>query len=296
MSDKIQTCIKLFHLRSLTPVHTESYIRNHAEQVRLIFSIHSHRIVKIGCKKDLRTRTLHMLPLLLVKSLFQEFRTLLEHHTVQLRQICRIISYGVFHEEYSLYADPLYVVVSILKVLEELDDGYDEVCISMPAEHIVNAGGVESRKSAVDLLGEVGQEHKRQTSSFFLQLRSQGEDIIVSAVVHADDHVYSDSGLKHFTRLRRGLDPYECRGSTEVKVDIFLIDLGLDLTVFFKDERIVVAAYHEDPSDTETHERIIVSVVQCLQELWFYRIHNILCINMFFCETPPLSRQLPLRH
>ena len=77
--------------------------------------------------------------MLLVECVFQEFCTLLEHKLIQLRQIGRIVSDGVFHEENRLHTYFQDVVIGIGEVLEQLDDGDNEFRVAVPAENIIHA-------------------------------------------------------------------------------------------------------------------------------------------------------------
>ena len=76
-------------------------------------------------------------------------------------------------------------------------------------------------------------------------------DILITDIVHAHHHVDPHDGIQEFTSLCSSLYPYEFRRITEVQVDVLLEDLRLDLSVFFKNEGVVTAAYHQDLPDTE---------------------------------------------
>jgi hypothetical protein len=111
-----------------------------------------------------------MFLLLLVKRFLEEFRTLLQYHTIEFGKIGRVISHGIFHKEDALDADSQDIVVCILQVLEQLDDSHDEISIAMPAEHIIDGGCIERSKPAIYLLGKMSKKHERQTSSFLLEV------------------------------------------------------------------------------------------------------------------------------
>ena len=137
MPYKADSCIQFLVLGILASMFAESYIRNDTKHVAAVSVIHRHGIVQVGGKKDFRARTLHMLALLLIESLLQEFRTLFQYHLVKFRQICRIISYRILYKHDALYTYVKYIIISILKVLEQLDDRNNQICISMPCEHVV---------------------------------------------------------------------------------------------------------------------------------------------------------------
>ena len=195
-----------------------------------------------------------MLALLLIERLLEELSALLENHPVELRKIGGVVPYRVLHQENALYAHLKYVIISIFQVLKQLDDSHDQVGIAVPAEHIVDSRSVLTCNPLVHFLREMRKKHKRKTATFLLQIRSQIEHLLVTDVVHTYDHIDTHSRLQHLTCLRRRLHPDEFRRGAEVQVDIFLIDLCLNLTVLFKDKGIVVAAYHQDSPYAKAHK------------------------------------------
>ena len=67
-------------------------------------------------------------------------------------------------------------------------------------------------------------------------------------------------GIQNLTRFSRGLYPYEFRRIAQIEIQIFLIYLIFNLSVFFKNECIIVAAYHKDLSDPIVDQRFIAGV------------------------------------
>ena len=109
-------------------------------------------------------------------------------------------------------------------------------------------------QTSVNLLGEMCQKHEREVRSLRLHVGGKCEDLLVTDIVHAHHHVDSHDGIQEFTSLCSSLYPYEFRWITEVQVDVLLEDLRLDLSVLFKNERIIITADHEDLSDPVTDQ------------------------------------------
>ena len=120
------------------------------------------------------------------------------------------------------------------------------------------------------------QKHKRKASAFLLKLRCKVEDFLVTDVIETHHHIDTDNGVEHLAGLCRSLHPHELWRVTQVKVNILPVDLSLNLTVFFKNVRVIVTADHQDLSHTELDEGLIVSSLQFLEHQWFYSIHIML--------------------
>ena len=97
----------------------------------------------------------------------------------------------------------------------------------------------------------MGQKHERNLSCLRLEFGSKGEDILVTYIVHADDHIDVIVLLYNLAGLSRGCYPYEFRWITQIKIYVFLVDLGLDLSVLFKYKSVIVTADHQDLPDSE---------------------------------------------
>ena len=138
MTDQCHTSIKYLLVRSFVLMLGESDIRDYAEQVILILLIHVQRIIVVGGKKNLWSGPLADIALLLIDGFCKELVGLHQNKPVKLREICRIIPDRVFNKQNCLYTNTENIVLGILKVLEQLYDRYDQVGISMPAEHVID--------------------------------------------------------------------------------------------------------------------------------------------------------------
>ena len=97
----------------------------------------------------------------------------------------------------------------------------------------------------------MGQKDKRYRTRLFLEFCCKAEYILVSCIIHAYDHVNVIICGNDAFSVGRGGSPDKAWGIAEIEVDIFPVNLGLDLTVFFEYECIVVAAYHQNLPDPE---------------------------------------------
>ncbi len=123
------------------------------------------------------------------------------------------------------------------------------------------------------------QKHKRSPVAFRLEVRSQGENVLVTRIVHADNHVYVIMLAYRGTGFGRCLHPHELRRAAEIQVDIFMIYLCLNLPVLLKDECIVIAAYHQDFPYTELNQGAVVSPFQFFEHHRLYSVHVLCFIN-----------------
>ena len=89
-----------------------------------------------------------------------------------------------------------------------------------------------------------------------------GENLLVTYIIHAHDHVDTDNSIQHFTSLRRCLHPHKLGRITDIKVNILTVYLGLYLSVLFEDKGVIVAADHQDFPDTELDKGLIISPFQ----------------------------------
>ena len=97
----------------------------------------------------------------------------------------------------------------------------------------------------------MGQKDKRYRTRLFFEFCCKAEYILVSCIIHADDHVnVIICGDDAFSVGRSG-SPDKAWGIAEIEVDIFPVYLRLDLTVFFEYKCVVVAAYHQNLPDPE---------------------------------------------
>ena len=80
------------------------------------------------------------------------------------------------------------------------------------------------------------------------------EHIDFAHVVHRDDQVVLRPFLHHLQRFHGGFRPLEDRRVGEVQFGIFGGDPGLDASVLFEGELVVVVAHEQDPADPPGHQ------------------------------------------
>ena len=112
------------------------------------------------------------------------------------------------------------------------------------------------------------------------QLFREIEYFPVLVIVHADDHVYVVMvGVQDLFRFGRRGHPHELRRIAQVKFYVFLVYLRLYLPVFFEDECIIIAAYHQDFPHSVAHEGTIVGHDKFFKAYRFYCVHIWKCWN-----------------
>ena len=91
MTDQINAGVKHLFFNSFIIMKGKSDIRNHTKKVVLVLLIHMKSILIVCRKKNLWTRALADLTLLLVQCFREELPCLHQDKLVKFRQICRII-------------------------------------------------------------------------------------------------------------------------------------------------------------------------------------------------------------
>ena len=146
-------------LRGLVaPVQDEADVGDDAQHVALVFLVQGHGVVVVRGHQDLRTGPLAEALLALVEGVPDGFAVLQEDETVQLGEIDGVEADRVLHQEDALHAVLQDVHGRVPAVLQELDDGDDQVRGVVPAEDAVEMAQVVALHLLVDLLREGGQQ------------------------------------------------------------------------------------------------------------------------------------------
>lgn len=111
------------------------------------------------------------------------------------------------------------------------------------------------------------EQHERYSFACCFEFCSQREDVLIDFIEHADYHVDIGFGLEGLSGGSCGVYPYEGGRVRHVQADVFFIDLRFDFAVFFHDESVIVAAYHEYSLDPELDKRIEI----CILEIFGFR-------------------------
>ena len=206
--------------------------------------------------------------LLLVERVLDGFAVLLEHQRVEQRQVGGIVAYGVLDQQDGAHPAHEAVEVGVELVLEQLDDGDDEVGGVVPAEDIVYAGGVLLVQQAVDFAGERRQEHYRGVRGLGLHPVGEFEDVQLADVVHGDDEVETLPRHRQLQGVHGCLHPHDGRRIAEVQVGILLGDLRLDMPVFLESIAVVIVADKQDTLDPLAHQSGVVRSVVAHRRLF----------------------------
>ncbi len=98
-------------------------------------------------------------------------------------------AHRVLNEQNHLYAHAHNVVLGIQLVLEQLDDGHQQVDIAQPAEHIVDPAEVLAHKAARHLARKRREHHNRRVGIHVLDFLCRGESLGDVDTRHGNDDV-----------------------------------------------------------------------------------------------------------
>ena len=77
-----------------------------------------------------------------VQCLLGEHLALLEHELIKMRQGGRIETHRILDQHDDLHTDTLRIVWRVHLILNQLNDGEQQLRVTQPAEHIVNSAQV----------------------------------------------------------------------------------------------------------------------------------------------------------
>ena len=233
----------------------EPDIRDDAQHVGLVFLVKGHGVVVVGGHQDLGTGAFPETLLAFVQGVADGRVVLLDDETVQFGQIRGVVSDRILHQQDALDAVLQDVHGGVPAVLQELDDGDDEVRGVVPAEDAVEMSHVPVLHLLVDLLREGGQKDDGSIRSDFLGAAGELEHVDFAHVVHRDDQVVAlRTSLHQLQGFHGGLHAVDHRRAGEVELGILGGDPGLDPSVLFQGELVVVVAHKEDPADPTRHQ------------------------------------------
>ena len=242
-------------LRGLVaPVQDEADVGDDAQHVALVFLVQGHGVVVVRGHQDLRAGPLAEALLALVEGVPDGFAVLQEDEAVQFGEVDGVEADRVLHQEDALHAVLQDVHGRVPAVLQELDDRDDQVRGVVPAEDAVEMAQVVTLHLLVDLLREGGQEDDGGVRVDGLDALGEVEHIHLAHVVHRDDQVVLRPFLHHFQRFYGGFRPLEDRRVGKVQLGVFGGDPGLDASVLFEGELVVVVAHEQDPADPPGHQ------------------------------------------
>ena len=165
-------------------------------------------------------------------------------------------------------------------VLDELDDGEDEVGVAQPAEHIVEDGHVLVLDALGDAMRERREHHAGNMRSHQLDIASYGKGIVVGITGHTDDQV--DIGiLEHMVSLLGGRHLCERGWITQSELHILVEKFFIDTAIILEHKGIVGIGHYQDIEDALGHQvdkRHILQkeVVKLLRYVCIHRLFRLL--------------------
>ena len=234
----------------------EAHVGDHAQQVFLVAVVELHGLLVAAGQEDLGPGAFAEHLLLLVEGVLQEFGVLQQDELVELGQVGRVEADRVLDEQDRLHAPLADILGGVHLVLDELDDGDDELRVAVPAEDVVEPRAVLLLQAAVDVLREGGEQRHGNLRVALLDDLREGEDIRLADVVHREDEVVGVVLAEQFERFGRRADPRERGGIRHVQFEVLAVDLRLDVPVLLEDVAVVAAADEQDLVDPVFHETI----------------------------------------
>ena len=241
--------------RFVPPVQDEADIGDDTQHVGLVFLVQGDGIVVVGGHQDFRAGAFPETLLAFVQGVPDGLAVLQEDQAVQLGEIGGVITDRILHQKDTLDSVLQDVHRRVPAVLQQLDDGDDEVRGVVPAEDAVEMAAILVFHLPVDLLGEGRQEDDRSLGVDFLDPLREIEHIHFAYVVHRDGEVETFPFLHHPERFHGGFRPYEFRRVGKVQFRVFRGDPGFDAPVLFQGELVVIVADQQDPADPPGHQR-----------------------------------------
>ena len=180
----------------------------------------------------------------------------MQDQLVERRQIGRIETHRVLDEQDGLHAPCEDVLLGVHRILDEFDDADHQIGIAAPREDVVDARSVALVDTAVDVLREGGEQRHGNLRMALLDDLGEREDVQFPHVVHRQDEVERIVASEQVQRLARRADARERRRVRHVQVEVLLIDLRLDMSVFFENVPVVAAADQQDFVDAVFHEAV----------------------------------------
>ena len=228
-------------------------IGNDTQHVVLVLVIQVHGFLVRTGQHDFRTTAHAQRTLVLVQGFGGKLLALAEHELVEIGQYGRIEPDGVFHKQNHLYTDFLDVVLQVHLVLNQLDDGDQQVSIPQPAEHVFEDTQILVFHPFLDAMRKRSQHYQRQMGILPLDVAGDVEGVTVVGTRHTDDQVEHGVAQLLPCLLSRGH-----LGKTgwiaQAQVHVFIKDLLIDAAIVFEHERVVRIGHQQDVENTLCHQ------------------------------------------
>ena len=254
---EVDAGVGLLALGRILAVQDEPHVGDYSQQVLLVAVVELDGLLVAAGQQDLGPGPFAEHLLLLVEGVLQELGVLQQDQLVEFGQIGRVEADRVLDEQDRLHAADRDVLLGVHLVLDELDDGDDQVRVAVPAEDVVESRAVLLPEPAVDVLREGGQQCDRDLRVALLGEFGKGEDVGFADVVHRQDEVVGVVLGQRLERLAGRTHARERGRIRHVEVQILLIDLRFDVAVLLEDVAVVAAADEQDLVDAVFHEPVV---------------------------------------
>ena len=135
-------------------VHGEAAVADDTQRVVRELGIQGPRLVVVACQHYLGPSPHAQCLKARVQGLGRKLQALLQHELVQAWQYAAVEAYAVLHYQYHLHSRAAYVVLQVQAVLNQLDDGQQELGVAQPAEDVLEGGQVLVLHAARDAVAE----------------------------------------------------------------------------------------------------------------------------------------------
>ena len=197
-AQKLQTRLRVLHASE-----REAHVADDAEHVVGILLVQRHRLLIVAGEHHLWTSAHTQRGGMAVERLRGEALALGENVVVEIGKNGAVEADAVLHEQNHLHATLLDVVLEVHLVLDELDDGENEVGVAQPAEHIVEDAEVLVLHALRYAMRERREHHVVHIRKSRLYVPRHRERVVVGIARHAD-HEVDVHGAEHLVSLFRG--------------------------------------------------------------------------------------------
>ena len=245
---KLITRIRIFY-----PGPHETHVRDNAQHVILVLLEDADRLLISTGQLDLGTATHTQRLLVTVQRLLGEHLALLEHELIKMRQGGRIETHRILDQHDDLHTDTFRIVRRVHLILNQLNDGEQQLRVTQPAEHIINGTQVLVGHPLRDLLRERGQHHDRDGRIQLLDLLGRRENIPVIHIRHAD-HQLEVPVFQLSQSLLLGSHLREPGRITQAQRGIFIKYLLIDPPVVLQHESVIFGRDQQHVIDALVHQ------------------------------------------
>ena len=258
----LDTRIATLILGFVARIDDKSHVGDYTQQILFIAVIYIDSIVIVGSQQHFRTRSFTADLLLLVVGIFQKLAILHKQYLIQFWQIGRIESNRVFDKQYSLHTTINNIRFGIEFILHQLDDGDNQIGITVPAEYIIDSRTLLFINLAINLLRKTCQENNRQIGIQLLNLAREIKHIRLANIIHRQHEIEIRHRLQQLQSLRSRLHTRQRWRVTHIEFHILTIDLRLYMAIFLQDVTIVRTTHKQNLMNTVLHKtmrRIIIN-------------------------------------